>query len=208
MNRSITISWGKRFLPFAFIIGLFLFATTAIQAAGHKNSISLGRIAYSGNACPSGSVSARLNGGNEQLVINFKQYVVESRGRNQRNIKKTCNIALPIIVPEGISVSLVSANYTGQVSLPKGSHVRFMNAYSFRGRRGSRFRADIHGPHHQGYTFHDPLSSFASIWSACGRDTILRITTSTRIKTNGADGKSLADPRQGLMTQLRYRSCQ
>ncbi len=199
---------------FSLLLGIsFVLGLTPLNASNTVPSISLGRIAYSGSACPNGSVSASLNKNNATLHINFNQYVVEVHGRNQHSLRKTCDIALPIQVPKGVSVSLVSANYNGKVSLPAGSHARFMNAYSFSGRRGSRFKTDLHGPNSNGYSFRDSLSSFASVWSACGKNTTLRITTSTRIKTDGtaakeAKGKTLADSRQGFITQLRYRSCQ
>ncbi|MEE9351813.1 MAG: DUF4360 domain-containing protein [Thiotrichaceae bacterium] len=185
-----------------------LLSQPSIGAPNNKQNIQLGNIAYSGNACPNGSVSASLKPNSTKLHINFSNYIVETHGRNQRSLRKTCNIVLPIIVPAGMSISLVSANYNGKVSLPAGSQARFMNSYSFSGRRGNRFRTDLIGPNNTGYSFRDPLSSLASVWSACGKNTTLRITTSTKIKTSGIAGKTLADSRQGLVTQLRYRSCQ
>ncbi len=204
MNRAFT-KVASVLLTF---LSASLLSLPSIGAPNKKQSITIGNIAYSGNACPKGSVSASLKPNSTQLHINFRNYIVETHGRNQRSLRKTCNIALPIIVPAGMSFSLVSAHYNGRVSLPAGSQARFMNTYSFSGRRGNRFRTDILGPNKTGYSFRDPLSSFASVWSVCGKNTTLRITTSTKIKTSGIAGKTRADSRQGLVTQLRYRSCQ
>lgn len=185
----------------------FLLASTFAMSASAKD-IQLGQVAYGGSACPTGTVSVNLNQDKSQLYINFNQYVVETHGRNQQNSRKTCDIAIPLKLPAGLSVSLVSANYNGNVSLPAGSHARIMNAYSFSGRSGARFKTDFHGPNDNGYSLRDPLSSLASVWSGCGKDVTLRITTSTRIKTSGTDLKTHADSSTGFVTQLRYRHCQ
>lgn len=186
---------------------LFVLLLSTATAWGNFKDIQLGDIKYSGSACPSGTVSANLNPNTAQLHIHFRQYKVEAHGRNQR-LRKTCQLNIPIHVPNGVSISLVSADYNGQVSLPEGSQARMMNAYFFSGTRGMRFKTDFQGPHSRRYTLHDPLSSFASVWSPCGQDTVLRITTSTRIKTRMREASSFADPQQGFLTQLRYRSCQ
>lgn len=193
------------------ILSLSVFSILGIamsNASAKSKKIQLGRVAYSGSACPSDSVSIGLNSNKTSVHVNFKQYVVEAHGRNQRSSKKTCHIAIPIQVPAGVSISLVSASYKGKVSLPAGTEAKIMNAYSFSGKRGRRFRSVVRGPNTKSYSFNDPLSSFASLWTPCGKDTTLRITTSTRVKTSANSGKTMADSRQGFVTQLRYRSCQ
>ena len=193
------------------ILSLSMFSILAIitsDAEAKSKKIQLGHVAYSGSACPGGSVSTGLNGDKTQIQINFNQYVVEAHGRNQSSLKKTCHIAIPLHVPAGVSISLVSARYNGKVSLPAGTQAKIMNAYSFSGKRGSRFRTVLRGPNENKYSLNDPLNSFASLWTPCGKDTTLRITTSTRVKTGEGAGKTSADSRQGFVTRLRYRSCQ
>ncbi len=191
-----------------FVLSSITVVSTTTSSANTQENIRLGKIAYAGNACPKGSVSASLNPKSATLQINFNKYIVETQGRNQHSLRKKCNITVPLSVPKGMSVSLVSAHYKGKVSLPAGSQARIMNTFSFSGRSRSRFRTDLRGPNHHNYHFHDSLSSLAGVWSACGKNTTLRITTSIRIKTNGNAGKAHADSLQGLLTQLRYRSCQ
>lgn len=181
---------------------------TIPESPAIPNQASLGNVAYSGSACPGGSVNVALNASKTQLRINFKQYIVEARGRNKANQRKTCSLAIPIKVPKGFSVSLVSANHNGKLSLSSGSQVRIMNAFSFQGRNGGRFKTDFKGPNSNGYSLQDPLSKLASVWSGCGQVSVLRITTSTRVKSDGGNGHSFADSGQGFVTNLRYRSCQ
>ncbi len=194
------------------MISLSAFSILGIMAMSNafakSKKVQLGRVAYSGSACPGGSVSTSLNSSKTRIRVNFKRYVVEAHGRNQRSSKKTCHISIPIKVPAGVSISLVSASYKGKVSLPAGTEAKIMNAFSFSGKRGSRFRSVVRGPNTKSYSFNDPLSSFASLWTACGKDTTLRITTSTRVKRGENSGKTMADSRQGFVTQLMYRSCQ
>jgi len=197
MSRAITQ---------AFILIVFLGIATPTTWADIQ-SIQLGNVKYSGSACPAGSVTTFIEPATAQIHIHFNQYIVEAHGRNQ-GLRKTCQLSIPIKVPNGVSISLVSAEYNGKVALPTGGQARIMNAYSFSGRRGMRFKTEFQGPSTQGYSLHDPLSSFASVWSPCGQDTVLRVTTSTRIKTRTSNHRAYADSQQGFVTQLRYRSCQ
>ncbi len=199
----------RRYITQLFTLLITLVSISMSPAAtANFHDVQIDTTHYSGTACPSGSVTTRLDPDTAKLYVYFNQYVVEAHGRNQRTLRKTCQLHIPIKVPEGVSISLVDAHYLGDISLPAGSHARIMNVFSFSGTRGTRFKTEFHGPSRNQYSLRDPLSSLANVWSVCGKDTTLRIITSTRVKTQGSRMKSHADSQRGFVTQLRYRSCQ
>ena len=87
-------------------------AVALIAAAGSaqaQSGIALGEPAYGGTGCPSGSVSAALSPDNTSLSLLFDQYVVEAGQSVGRSFdRKSCNIAIPVHVPQGYSVSVMS----------------------------------------------------------------------------------------------------
>lgn len=50
--------------------------------------------------------------------------------------RKTCNIAVPVHVPQGYSVSIFQIDYRGFNSLPYGAYSRFNVEYFFAGTQG------------------------------------------------------------------------
>jgi len=178
-------------------------------ASADLTKTHLGNISYTGSACPKGSVSTSLSSNKKRVTVHFNNYIVTLRGRNQSSSrKKVCTLAIPVKVPKGWSVSLVSANYYGRLELSNGADARIMNEYSFAGTRGGRFRTVFRGPTTRKYSLKDPLTRLAGVWSSCGTNATIRITTSARVKSHGNQSKSEADIRNGLVTRLQYRRCQ
>lgn len=190
---------------------LSLSATISVSARekveNNINHTSLGKPSYSGSACPAQSVSINMNDTKETISITFNDYIVKSAGKGTKNLRKKCNITIPLQVKKGWSVSLIGTDYTGKLQLPSGADASFTNVYSFAGQRGSRFHTNFKGPHNKSYNLHDPLSEFANVWSGCGRATHVRINSSLLLKPNTSSQASTIDARQGFVTQLRYRKC-
>ena len=193
---------AKNILPFM-ISSLLL--VTPMNTSATNSLTHLGKVSYSGNACPAKSTSVRLSNNKKLLKINFKKYSVNTGGSNRKNIRKKCSITVPIRVKKGWSVSLISANYRGKHTLPSGSSASVTTAYSFAGQRGRKFHSSFKGPNHKAYNLHDPLSHFANVWSKCGGTAKIRISSSVLVKPNALTSLTT---QQSFSTRLRYRKCQ
>src|SRR4051794_19530380 len=83
--------------------------------------IRLGQPGYGGTGCPGGSVSATLSPDKKSLSLIFDQFVATAGGNSGRAIdRKTCNIAVPVHIPQGISISVIDVDYRGYIFLPSG----------------------------------------------------------------------------------------
>lgn len=173
----------------------------------NSNKTDLGTSSYSGSACPKKSVAISINDTKDAISVTFKDYLAQSLGKSKNSLRKKCNILIPIQVKKGWSVSLISTDYTGKLTLPSGTDASFTNVYSFAGQRGSRFHTNFKSPNDQPYNLHDPLSEFANVWSGCGNETSVRINSSLLLKPNLTGTASTIDARQGFVTKLRYRKC-
>ncbi len=102
-----------------------LLAITALVAAASftsmahaQEAITLGTPGYGGTGCPGGSVSATLSPDATSLSLLFDSYVVEAGGDTGKTFdRKACNIAIPVHVPQGMSVSVLAIDDSAQVEV-------------------------------------------------------------------------------------------
>ncbi len=182
------------------------------STAAYGNGLTLGEPQYGGTGCPAGSASVALSPDQTAVSILFDQYVVEAGGRKTID-RKNCNIAIPVRVPQGYSVSVFAIDYRGFTALPAGARAQLGVEYFLAGNgRGVRTSKTFYGPNTSDYLKSDTLGMQAVVWSACGADTILRANTSMMAQTNSRREQALAtvdsaDVQAGLIYHLQWRRC-
>ena len=181
-------------------------ATTAMAA-----DIQLGMPGYGGTGCPANSASVTLAPDQKSLSILFDQYVVEA-GNGRTMDRKSCNIAIPVRVPQGYSISVFQIDYRGFNSLPAGARSQFNVEYFFAGSRGVRQSKSFFGPASNLYELTDNLTAEALVWTPCGADTNLRVNTSMLVQSNRRQEQAMAtvdsaDVTAGLVYHIAWRTC-
>ncbi|MCK5725998.1 MAG: DUF4360 domain-containing protein [Thiotrichaceae bacterium] len=176
------------------------------SAYANRNALVLGDVIYDGNACPKGSVDISLSSAN-LINIQFKKLKVQNKGRNQFNHHKTCSLRVPINVAKGMSISLKSASYKGDIVLAKNNLARMMTVFNFAGKYSDKYVVDFNGPETKRYFLQDQLSALANIWSGCGQNTMLSVVISARLKGNN-NAHSMAGSNSSIMMRLKSRNCQ
>ncbi len=189
-------------------IGIFA-AVFALNALA--DDIYLGQAGYGGNGCPAGSASVTLSPDAKSLSILFDRYAAEAGGGRSID-RKSCNIAIPVHVPQGMSVSIIDVDYRGYVSAPVGASANFRTEYFFAGSRGPAFAKNFVGPYDNEYTLKSTLGLNSIVWSACGEDVNLRVNTSMVAKANRRMDTTLAtvdsaDFKAGLIYHFQWRRC-
>lgn len=187
-----------------------VFVTSAFANA---DDIRLGIPGYGGNGCPGGSVDAVLSPDFKTLSILFDSFVAEAGRSSGKSIdRKSCNLAIPVHVPQGLSVSLIALDYRGYVSAPRSTTAQFNVEYFFGGSSGPRISNTFVTPHDDEYTITDNLIATALVWSPCGADVNLRVNASMLARTNSRRDDVLAtvdsaDVTAGIVYKLQWRSC-
>jgi len=177
------------------------------------DDISLGVPGYGGNGCPDGSVSATLSPDQKALSLLFDQYQVAVGGASGQSFdRKSCNIAIPVHVPQGLSVSVLAVDYRGYNHLPPQATSQFNVEYFFAGSRGPSFRKSYYGPLDSDYLISNKIQASSLVWSGCGADVNLRTNSSMRITTtNNAEALATVDTEDvnaAIIYQLQWRTCQ
>jgi hypothetical protein len=191
-------------------IATFLAATAGAAAA--VQDIRLGIPGYGGTGCPAGTVSATLSPDARQLSLIFDEYLVEAGGSTGLAFdRKSCNIAIPVHVPQGYSVSVFKIDYRGYNNLPVGAASQFNVEYFFAGMRGPTFRRSFSGRLDHDYLISNELTADAAVWSACGADVNLRTNSSMRVTTQGnrqaMSTVDSADVDAAIIYHLQWRRC-
>ena len=192
--------------------GILLFSALILSAPVFADDISLGEPGYGGTGCPDGTVSVTLSPDQKSLSLLFDQYQVEVGGETGKSFdRKSCNIAIPVFVPQGLSVSILKIDFRGFNHLPQSATSQFDVEYFFAGTRGPAFQKKFRGPLDEDYLIHNELKAEAFIWSGCGADVNLRTNSSMRVKTvSNKEAMASIDSEDisaAIIYQLQWRPC-
>lgn len=194
-----------------FSLGCALF--TAPLFSAWYDDVRLGNPEYGGTGCPAGSAAVAISPDAKALSILFDQFVVEAGGSTGRVMeRKTCNVAVPVHVPQGYSVSIFQIDYRGFNSLPYGAYSRFNVEYFFAGTQGPGYEKQFNGALEDDYLIRNNLVASAIAWSECGQSVILRANTAMLARTNSQRQSTYAtvdsaDITAGLVFNLQWKRC-
>lgn len=183
-----------------------------VSATASAADLQLGTPEYGGTGCPIGSASVSLGPDSKSISILFDQYVVEAGGEKSFD-RKNCNIAIPVTIPQGYSVSIFAIDYRGFTGLPAGGRAQLNVDYFLAGMgRGVRTTKSFSGPMSSDYLKSDSLSAEAVVWSGCGASTILRANTTMLVQSNRHRDQAMAtvdsaDVNAGLIYHVQWRQC-
>lgn len=172
-------------------------AATSAQAAPDQNGVFFKDPAIAGSGCKAGTVDYAITPDGQTLSILFDSYSAAPGN-------KTCNIAVPVHVPNGYQVSLMTADYRGYV---QGS-ATLSRSYFFAGATGPSLRTPMSSGAGKEYTQRDSLITSSNSYAKCGEDVNLRVNS--RIMTNNSKSSISLDSldlQNGIVFKLQYRPC-
>lgn len=181
-------------------------ALSALAAGpASADDISLGIPGYGGSGCPAGTVSTTLSPDGKSLSLIFDQYEVSAGGATGRSFdRKSCNVAIPVHVPNGYSIAVLAVDYRGFNHLPYGAMSQFNVEYFFAGSRGPAFRRTFRGAQEGDYLIQNELLAESLVWSPCGADVNLRTNASLRVNTVGNREASATVDSQDVNAAIVY----
>ena len=170
-----------------------LAATPSVQILGAS---------YGGSGCPDRSASVSVSPDGQELSILFDKFVAQ--GNVSAETRKSCNLSIPIKVPQGFQISIYDADYRGYVAPKTSGNLRA--EYFFAGTKGPVFSRTFNGE--TNYNVRDSLATVADVWSRCGDSVNMRVNASMTARGAGTatvDSFDLAH--RGLVYHVKYRTC-
>ena len=195
------------------LIKTLLFAGTVMGAPSANAQLKLGEASYGGTGCPAGTASVMLSPDSTALSILFDTYVAEAGNTTGRRVDRmSCNVTVPVTVPNGYSVAIFQVDYRGFNLVPRGGMNRFDVEYFWAGARGPRISRIFTGPNSDNFTLTDNLIASSVIWSPCGQSVSLRVNSSMMAQSNARMEQTMgildsADVSSGLIYHLQFRRC-
>lgn len=176
---------------------LTVVAAQSASAAPSLNSVYFNEPSYGGSGCPQGSASSSLTPDGLTLTMLFDSYTASPT-------RKTCNISIPVHVPNGFQVSTITADYRG---FAQGTS-ELKRSYFFAGGAGPSFTDLLGTAGGATYLKTDNLVETSNTWSRCGADVNMRINSAIRGLNNRSNiSVDSLDLHQGMVFHLQYRPC-
>jgi len=150
----------------------------ALDATG--SVFELGEPVYFGSGCPDDSVEIVWATDGQTVSVLFSEYIAETASDKKRD-RKSCNLAVPVDVKQGISIGIFKMDYRGNAYVPRSgrrSKAKFSTEYFFAGMRGPRAVREFNTGFDNDFTISHRLQVGAIVWSPCGASTNFRINTS------------------------------
>lgn len=172
-----------------------LIAFSAPSYAGNSGGVQFNSPSIKGSGC-SGTSNHRLTPNGKTLSISFKKFIASPKN-------KTCTITVPITVPAGFKLSVLTADYRGFVK-GKGELKR---SYRAAGSGGSK-KNSFNKTGGDDYYVNDNILRMNKKMSQCGKNITLKI--SAGVKAAGSDSKISVDSddsSSGAIFHLQYRPC-
>lgn len=188
-----------------------IFIISGLQA--QAQSIRLGQPSYGGTGCPVGSASVTVSPDQSAITVLFDQFAAEAgHAIGKRFDRKSCNLTIPVAVPNGFSVAIFQVDYRGYNMIPWGGMNRFDAEYFWAGSRGPRLSRIFRGPLNDSFTVTDELMAQTLVWTPCGQSVNLRVNASMTANSNNRLEQTLgmvdsADITSGLIYHVQYRRC-
>lgn len=176
--------------------------TASITPAFAQPSVQILGASYGGSGCPDRSASVSVSPDGQELTILFDKFVAQ--GNVSAEARKSCNLSIPIKVPQGFQISLYDADYRGYVAPRTSANLRA--EYFFAGSRGPVFSRTFNGE--TNYNVRDSLATVANVWSRCGDSVNMRVNAAMTARGAGTatvDSFDLAH--RGLVYHIKYRTC-
>lgn len=166
-------------------------------AAAPMSGAYFGKPAIAGSGCKAGTTDYALTPDGQTLSVLFDSYSASSGN-------KSCNLAIPVRVPQGYQVSLLTADYRGFV---KGS-ASLNRSYFFAGGTGPMLVTPLYSKAGKEYLQRDNMLTMSKTLSKCGQDVNLRINS--RIVPKGYKSNISVDSldlKNGILFQLKWKKC-
>lgn len=166
----------------ALVAALLALSATGTQAQDPLPAVSLGEPGYGGSGCPDGTGAVVLGFGKQAAAYVFDSYAVGDNGRSVD--RKTCAIAIPVDVPDGVSVAVRDVAFRGASKLPDGQDATISVELFSAGETGEINEIPLTGPSDTGFLRFVSVPDDQLVWSECGTDINLRVNTSLRTRGN------------------------
>lgn len=179
------------------------------------NGSFFAEVTANGTGCPAGTWETAISDDGKTFTTTFSAYEAILDPTKAVAIKD-CQLGITLHSPQGLSFAVDSFYYQGYAYLDSsGMTARQTANYYFMGNplNHAELRTDLRGVFDDDYLFQDDVGIADLVWSPCGLDRNLNVTTRLRIQNNprrtgtGYMNLTSVDGASRLVFRLAWRRC-
>ncbi|MCB1619147.1 MAG: DUF4360 domain-containing protein [Thiothrix sp.] len=175
-----------------------------LNTAAHADSVYFKNpINFAGTGCPANSIA--VSGANSAtLSILFDQYDAGNNSITGLN-RSACSFAVPVHVPQGMQVSIMTADWQGFAQ----GRTQLSRKYFFAGAPAQPWlRNNYNSGGGRDFLERDNLIHSTTTWAPCGRDVQLRINSNIRtLGGNSYMAVDTVDLQNRVVFRVQWRNC-
>jgi hypothetical protein len=164
----------------ALVAALIALSATAATAQDARPIVSFGEIGYGGSGCPDSTATIVTNDARTSALLSLSDYTVGDANRSLD--RKTCALAVPTSVPDGVAVAIRGVAVIGSVELPEGLEATLGLEAFVTGEVGEVTELTLTGLRAGNWQRTIVIPWDKLVWTGCGDDNNLRVNTSLRTR--------------------------
>jgi hypothetical protein len=193
-------------------LAVLSWARPAAAKKPNADLFSIERIEYSGEGCPTGSVSAAVTDDSSSFILIFsRMYAEAGPAAGAAAARQTCKVHLQVRVPKGWSYALAAVDFHGFAGLDAAVNAWQQTTYHLSGESPEKTAAFTwQGEFNDEYAVQDLGAGAPPYWSRCGGGKNLMITTTIAVDNSGdrtASGLLELDDIDGELFHLAWQHC-
>jgi hypothetical protein len=187
-------------------LSLPLSMANGARAAGtaSANPGVIGDVTVAGVGCPNGTSQVTVSDDRTEISIALDSFSVAA-GQDETFGRVTCMVAIPVVVPAGMSVGIVGGGYEGTATVPnaKGAKASLMRSYFISAGTGPTVTTSFDPGYNDAFSDRDDIVT----WSACGKQTMIRENVSIVVSKPFELSSDVALSVQSMSLRLAWRQC-
>ena len=164
-------------------------APVSAPADAPPGVITVTPVTVNGSGCPAGTAATAVAADNTAFTVTYSNYLAQvGAGAAPTDLRKNCQLALDIHVPQGFTYAIAEADYRGFASLESGATGTERANYYFQGTSPTaRVSHDFAGPMSDDWETTDSTAVAALVWAPCGVDRLLNVDTELHVAMGSSD---------------------
>lgn len=142
-----------------------------------------------GSGCRAGTAQVAPSSDNTAFTVTYSDYLAQAGGNsNPIDMRKNCQLALQIHIPQGFTYAVAGADYRGFAHLAEGAWGMERASYYFQGSsRTAQSTNRIEGAYSDNWQFSDRTDVGQIVWKPCGVYRNFNVNTELRVYRGSSD---------------------
>jgi hypothetical protein len=190
-------------------------ANASVPVTPPDDKVVIDIVTADGSGCKPGTKSITVSPDNTAFTVTYNDYTAEVAPGTASLIRKNCQLALWVHVPQGLTYAVAKADFRGFASLARGATAVQKASYYFQGDSTTVSGThNFNGPYGDNWQTTDEASIGALVYAPCGAVRYFNINSEVRVSRGSSNPNSTSsitmDSTDGSIStvyQFHWKEC-